>query len=246
MKNRKNVNEYWLYGKHVCVSLLKNKNRLIKKILVTKQNCHIIPQSFSDKMHITTNEKITEVLKTSTVHSQGIAVLTNHLIQPSLDSFLSSKQEKSSVVILDQVTDPQNIGSIFRSAAAFAIDGVISTTDNCPNENQGILKAAAGTFELLPFVKVINLVQAIDKLKKNGYWICGLDGDAEHSINDELTTNILKNDKIALVLGSEDSGIRNLTRKHCDLIFKIPMHHHVQSLNVSCATAIALSKIYIA
>ena len=139
------------------------------------------------------------------------------------------------MVILDQVTDPHNIGAIVRSAAAFSADAVILTEYNSPSENNTIVKCAAGACESVPLVKVTNLASCMKTLKKEGYWIIGLDGHTETELNQSIFS-----DKIALVLGSEGTGMRKLTKDNCDYIAKIKISSNLESLNVSNAAAIAL------
>ncbi|AEI88639.1 MAG: 23S rRNA (guanosine(2251)-2'-O)-methyltransferase RlmB [Candidatus Midichloria mitochondrii] len=230
-------NTHWLYGKHNCLAVLKNPNRLIKKILVTKSNRRLVPSTFVNKTEVIENKQLAAILKNHDAVIQGIAVLTELLKQPGLDNFIDINKAKRLVVILDQILDPQNVGGIFRSAAAFSVDAVMTTIDNSPHETPSLTKSAAGTFELIPFIRVVNLVQSIEILKKHGFWVIGLDGEAENYLN---TFNPVSYNKIVLVLGSEEKGLRPLTKKHCDFILKIPMNQAVESLNVSCAAAIAL------
>ncbi|WHQ46591.1 MAG: 23S rRNA (guanosine(2251)-2'-O)-methyltransferase RlmB [Candidatus Midichloria sp.] len=237
MESKKN---YWLYGKHNCLAVLKNQNRLIKKILVTKPNQPLVPSAFINKTEIMESKKLMATLKIHDAVTQGVAVLTKPLKQPALDDFINIKKVKQLVVILDQILDPQNIGGVFRSAAAFSVDAVITTTDHSLQETPSLTKAAAGTFELIPFIHVVNLAQSIGVLKNNGFWMIGLDSKIDNYIN---TFNASSYDKIALVLGSEEKGLRLLTKKHCDFILKISMNQAVESLNVSCAAAIALYQL---
>jgi len=241
-KNQKKNSEYWLYGKHTCLAAINNKNRLIRKILVVKKNQHLIPEMFAKKTEVVDSKEIINILKNNDATTQGIAVLTEPLIQPSLNELIDDKKRDQLLVILDQISDPQNIGAIFRSAAAFSADAIVSTIDNCPKEIDSLVKSTVGTFELLPFIHVVNLSQALKTLKDNGYWIIGLDGQANNSIN-TFTRSL--HDKIALVLGSEGRGLRPLTKANCDFIFKIPMASAVESLNVSCAAGIALYQLSI-
>ena len=236
MKDKKS--QFWVYGKHSCIAVIKNINRSIKRILVTHNNVLLIPKTLLNKTEVVEAKKIGEIIKVNNAIIQGIAVLTEPLKQPNLKEFFSlSKDEKQLVIILDHVLDPQNIGSIFRSAASFGAKAVISTVDNCPTDTISLIKASVGTFELVPFIRVINLVRAIKLLKEQDYWVIGLDGQAEQSICD---IDPLSYKKIALALGSEEKGLRLLTQKNCDLVLKITMHKSIESLNVSCAAAIAL------
>ena len=157
-----------------------------------------------------------------------------------VDSIFKNKIEdldftdgKDRIVILDQVTDPQNIGAIIRSAAAFGINKLILPSDNAPDENAGIAKAACGCLELIQIAKVTNIKNTIEKLKKMDFWIAGLDTDGKGDIND-----ISEIDKLAIIIGSEGKGMRRLTLTHCDFLIKIPISKQVESLNASNAASI--------
>ena len=239
MKDKKS--QYWIYGQRSCNAAIRNPNRFIKKILITHQNLSSIPKELLNKTEIVEAAKINRIIEINNAVVQGIAVLTKHLKQPNLKEFLHlTKDEQQLVILLDHVLDPQNIGSIFRSAAAFGAKTIISTFDNCPTETASLIKASVGTFELIPFIHVVNLVQAINLLKEHDYWVIGLDGQAKQSIQN-INSSSYK--RIALILGSEGKGLRLLTRKNCDLILKITMQQNVESLNVSCAAAIALYQL---
>ena len=155
---------------------------------------------------------------------------------------LEQKSSREILLILDQITDPHNIGAIIRSAAVFGVKAIIKTKDNFPSENATILKSACGAFEAMPCVTVTNLTESIKILKKYNYWIVGMSLNTELELNSK--NNLLSQyDKIALVLGAEDTGIRKLVEQNCDLLAKISMMYNeefVESLNVSNAAAIAL------
>ena len=240
MHYKKN-NPFWIYGKHCSIAALQNPNRIIKRLLVTKQNQDIVT-NFGLKAEIVDNKYIYDTVNNDDAVIQGIAILTNPLKQPTLNEFLqtNSTKLKSRVVILDQLSDPQNVGAIFRSAVAFNADAIITTSDNSAGETPGLIKAAAGAFEVMPFIEVVNLAQAIKTLKDHGYWALGLDGSAQNSIS------TIRNDydKAALILGSEEKGIRPLTLKNCDVTLSIPMNKKMESLNVATAAAIALYELY--
>ncbi len=139
------------------------------------------------------------------------------------------------VLILDQVTDPHNVGAIIRSAAAFGARAIITTDRHAPPESGTLAKSASGALEVLPWVRVTNLSRALDSLAEMGYWRLGLDGTAEMSIRE---ADFGKN--IALVMGAEGRGLRKGSRTHCDALIKLPIRRTVESLNVSNAAAIAL------
>src|SRR5690606_11580982 len=128
---------------------------------------------------------------------------------------------------------------ILRSAAAFDVGAVIVTDRNAPVESGVMAKAASGGMEVVPLISVVNLVQAMETLKKVGYWTAGLDGHAK-----ELISEAKLDKKTALVLGAEGAGLRRLTTEHCDFLVKLPIHSQMESLNVSNAAAVALYDLY--
>ncbi|HJD56435.1 MAG TPA: 23S rRNA (guanosine(2251)-2'-O)-methyltransferase RlmB [Rickettsia endosymbiont of Pyrocoelia pectoralis] len=233
MQNKKldYKNLYYIYGKHPVFSALKNPKRHIENILCTKEifelNKHLIS---SRPYEIVSNDVLARLVENQT--HQGIIAKVKPIFSYNIED-MDIKSPKCKIAILDQITDPQNIGAIIRSAAAFDINAIILPLDNSPNENGTIAKAACGTLELITIVKVTNLRSCIDYLKKHGFWIIGLSGKAN-----ECFTNKLISDKIALVLGSEDKGIRRLVEENCDHLVKIPISKKVESLNVSNAASI--------
>ena len=142
------------------------------------------------------------------------------------------------IVILDQVSDPQNIGAIIRSCVAFGVDGLVVQDKNSPVESGAMVKATAGTMEHIKISRVTNLSRAIEILKDCGYWVIGMDGYADVTID-----KVNKDGKIALVMGSEGKGMRRLVQENCDTSVKLNIAPEVESLNVSTAAAIAIYEL---
>ncbi|MDR0484361.1 MAG: 23S rRNA (guanosine(2251)-2'-O)-methyltransferase RlmB [Alphaproteobacteria bacterium] len=245
-QNKNHGNKLWLYGQHAVFAALHNEERKIHKILAVEKYYDEILEILTARnlskniIQISDRVAIEKMLPPDSIH-QGIAVLADYLIRENLNFFTASLSEsqKNCVLILDQVSDSRNIGSIIRSAVAFDVDGIIFTKSNFPKENGAMVKAAAGGFEKIKLIEVGNLANSIAHLKKEGFWIVGLDA--------HTNTNINKLDsfpKTALVLGSEGEGMRELTKKSCDFLVKIPQSSNMESLNISNATAIALYEIY--
>ncbi|MDX2083078.1 MAG: 23S rRNA (guanosine(2251)-2'-O)-methyltransferase RlmB, partial [Rickettsiales bacterium] len=152
-----------------------------------------------------------------------------------INSINSLGKQKSIVVLLDQVTDPHNVGAIMRNAAAFSVDAVITTEHHAASESASMAKAASGAMDIVPFVRVGNLAETMNILKEHGYWCIGMDMLARVDVK---TASMY--DKIALVMGSEGKGMRRLTREHCDLLVKLEISEKMESLNVANAAAVAL------
>lgn len=238
-------NKIWLYGKHSCITALKNSNRKCNKLLMTKEflkeNPHILSLKHNINYDIVTANIIINEISDKHATHQGIALLVNKLETPNIIDLINhnNKQKKRCFIILDQITDPHNIGAILRSAAAFAIEAVITTKDNAPAENSTLAKTASGAMEIVPYIKVTNLVKTIDLFQQHGFWSIGLSCDAQDDIE-----RISMPDKSLIIFGSEDKGLRELTKKKCDYLAKIKMSNHIDSLNVSNAAAIILNKFY--
>ena len=174
-----------------------------------------------------------------TVH-QGVAALVELLEQPDVADIArqAADLERAVVVVLDQVTDPHNVGAILRSAAAFGALAVVVPDRNAPEENATVAKSASGALEKVPLVRATNLVRALEDLKDAGFWVAGLDGRAPVTLNEAKLSG-----KIVLVLGSEGEGMRRLTRERCDHLVRLPISGAVESLNVSNAAAVALYEL---
>ena len=156
---------------------------------------------------------------------QGIILITSKIKQPDIKDIINNLKNKEIdlVVILDHVTDPQNIGSIIRSCALFNCSSVIVSKNNSPEITSSMMKAASGAIEIVNYIKVTNLSRVIEKFKQHNYWVTGFDNNKKNSNN-----NIDLAKKSLLVFGSEDKGLRELTKKECDQIIKIPVKTNKQ------------------
>jgi 23S rRNA (guanosine2251-2'-O)-methyltransferase len=236
-KPQKNANSYWLYGFHAVRAALLNNSREITRMIATKpateklaSECYkrgILPETMSP-------QEISRVLPRDAVH-QGVALEVKPLASLALEDYLAKAGAKETVLMLDQVTDPHNVGAILRSAAAFGAGAVILTKDNAPQESAVLAKASSGGIEIVPMVIVTNLVQTMELLKKSGFWCIGLDGEAKDTL-----ASVRLSDKTALILGAEGMGMRRLTSDRCDLLVRLPISSAMESLNVSNAAAVAL------
>ncbi len=242
-KRTKNSEIIEIYGLHAVKAALNNSNRKHQKLVISQSHEDIITKKIIQNLKeisVLSNKEMSKLYGGERTH-QGIVLSTSSLIQPDLNIILDESVNKKIevVVMLDQVTDTNNIGSIIRSCMLFNCKTVIVSKDNAPDITPSITKAASGALEVVNYVKVTNLSHAIRKFKKNNFWVCGLD----------INSNSLDNkfdipQKCLLVLGAEGKGLRKLTKKECDSIISIPMNPNpmfqIDSLNVSNACSIAL------
>jgi len=238
----------WLFGRHAVIAALENPQRNCHRLVVT----HDFIKTHGDELNkaigatdrkrpdaeIQDRRTIEDMLQ-GAVH-QGIALQADPLPRTNLEDIMSDIAENPGalVVALDQATDPQNIGAVLRSCAAFGASAVIIPDKNAPEVTGAIAKTACGALERIPFIRVTNLARSIDMLKEDGFWTVGLDGYAE-----TMLSKVDMKGKTVLIMGSEGTGLRRLTKEKCDFLAKIPISQAVESLNLSNATAIALYEI---
>lgn len=230
----------WLYGFHAVTAALQNKKRELIRLLITKNALEKILKVIKKvnvETHVVKPEQFLEYFERNIVH-QGIALETKSLLQKSLSELLPTTQEFQAIIILDRVKDPQNVGAIIRSTRALGGTAVIGTNYHCPKESGGLVKAASGAFEKCPYIQVPNVSVVIHKLKERGFIVVGLEQNAQITIMTLLKD--LKKQPIAFILGSEESGLRELTKKRCDHLVKIGNGKDFETLNVSNAAAVTL------
>ena len=166
---------------------------------------------------------------------QGVVVEVEPLEDQWLGDLFNAASDQATLLVLDQVTDPHNVGAILRSAAAFGALGIVTQDRHSPPEGGALAKAASGALERVPWVRVINLARALEEMAEAGFWRIGLAGDADTDLRAALGPK-----RVALVLGAEGPGLRPNTREHCDALARLPISDAVESLNVSNAAAVAL------
>ena len=236
-----------IYGVHSVKAALNNNKRKHQKLILSKSHRslinHNIQQSVSEIIELS-NREMFKLFGSENTH-QGLVLTTSNLIQPSLDEILNESKNKNNevVVMLDQVTDPNNIGSIIRSSSLFNCKSIIVSKDNSPEITPSMTKAASGALEIVNYIKVTNLFRTIEKFKKNNFWVYGLDNNIKNFHN-----NFEIPKKCLFVFGSEGKGLRQLTRKKCDRIISIPIksnsEFNIESLNISNACSIILYEHY--
>ena len=237
----KKSNSNWIYGHHAVTAALQNPNR--KNILIKMTKDCQFDKALAQKtpIQIVSRQEIDSLFNAGVVH-QGIALQTSPLPPVSIEDIIekTEAEEKTVILMLDQVTDPHNIGALLRSSAAFGAAAVILSDAGAPEENNSTMaKSACGGLEIVPLVRVSNLARTIERLQKAGFWVLGLDGYAKKLINEDTLPA-----KTVFVLGSEGDGMRRLTAEKCDYLIKLPISENMESLNVSNAGAIALYEFY--
>jgi len=237
----------FISGFHPVETFLKVSPKKIKEIFLSR-NLNKLKTKFFEELATANNINInycdSDYIKNIVSHEkhQGIAanvILPNTYSYSELVQFLKKNPNKKSILILDSIQDPRNLGACLRNALAFDVDLVIMNKDKSSPINDFVIKSSVGAILKLNIFKVSNLSRTIETLKDFGYWIYGLDMNGKSFIHKEIFS-----EKIAIVMGSEAQGIRNLVKKKCDTLIKIPMTRDLESLNVSVATGIVLYEIY--
>jgi 23S rRNA (guanosine2251-2'-O)-methyltransferase len=228
----------WIYGLHAVSAALENPARIVRRLIATADSAEKLrracPRSRPENVE---RRELDAALPPGAVH-QGVALLADPLAQPALEDVIGEAGESETIIILDRVTDPRNIGAVLRSAAAFGALAVVQTERGAPAATAIVAKTASGALETVPLVTVTNLARALDALRRAGFWCVGLDGDAERTLAEAAPSG-----RTALVLGAEGKGLRRLTREHCDLLARLPTRPPIASLNVSNAAAVALYEL---
>jgi 23S rRNA (guanosine2251-2'-O)-methyltransferase len=225
--------KFW--GRHAVLAAIANPERRVLKIWGTREALGqlelppVLPIQYCDAADLA------RFVPRDAPH-QGIVAEVTPLEDVWLADILDEHGEDNRpILVLDQVTDPHNVGAIFRSAAAFDAVAVVTQDRHAPPESGVLAKSASGALELVPWVRVVNLARALEEIAEYNYWRIGLSGHAEISLGEALSPN-----RNALVLGAEGEGMRHNIEEHCDQIAKLPISHRMESLNVSNAAAIAL------
>ena len=229
----------WLYGIHVVEAALANPKRKKYRLLVNQEWTTSFKVDGNEiKPEYVDRHDIERQLPSDAVH-QGLALLVAPLDHVALETICRDATSDSVVVVLDQITDPRNIGAIMRSAVAFGAFAVVVTDKYTPETTASMAKAASGALDRLPIVRVTNLTRSLVLLKEAGFWLAGLDANANQNI-----TQVNLSGKLAIILGAEGSGLRRLTSQNCDYLVNIPIQPSSDSLNVSVAAAIALYEVF--
>jgi len=223
----------WLWGVHAVEAALANSERKVLRLVATANAIKRIGLENAEEFKA---RDIDALLPTGAVH-QGIAVNVRPLEPTSLDDLIASGTQ--TIAVLDQVSDPHNLGAVLRSAAAFGVGGLVLQTRHSPPITGIVAKAAAGAAEIVAETRVVNIARALDQLAEAGYCTIGLAGDAPQG----LAKTIPAGDKVALVFGAEGAGLRPAVAKACMWTARIEMRPVMESLNISNAAAIAFYEV---
>jgi 23S rRNA (guanosine2251-2'-O)-methyltransferase len=239
----------WLYGRHAVAAALANPERCWRRLVVLAGHeeaattlvagARATRRGGGAAFSMLDQNGFAAILPRQAVH-QGFALEVEPLPEPDLEEILRTgpASGRCLIVVLDQLSDPQNIGAVLRSAAAFGALAVVIPAHGAPPTTGALAKAASGALERVPLVRVVNLARALDRLKGAGFWICGLDEAAPQALA-QLDTG----ERVAIVLGSEGGGIRRLVRERCDFRARLPTLPAQPTLNVSNAAAVALYEL---
>jgi 23S rRNA (guanosine2251-2'-O)-methyltransferase len=227
------------WGRHAVLAALANPDRTVRKLWGTREALaaldlpSVLPVTYADVADLGR-------LVPGDAPHQGLVAEVDPLEDMWLGDLLEQGQGGNRpLVILDQVTDPHNVGAILRSAAAFDALGIVTQDRHSPPESGTVARSASGALETVPWVRVVNLARALDEIGEAGYWRIGLTGHTDQTLGKALS-DLGPDRAVAIVLGAEGEGMRHNTEAHCDELAKLPISMKVESLNVSNAGAIAL------
>jgi 23S rRNA (guanosine2251-2'-O)-methyltransferase len=258
MENQKRKNKYkpenraesknkaqqeWIVGWHSVFAVLQKRPNAVSEILLEKGRSDGRAKQLEElaKEHNIVLRRINDVEAiVEQEHHQGVAIAVSPQAQVTESELIADLSEQSEapclLLILEEVQDPHNLGACWRSAEAFGVKALVSTSDRSAKDSPAVKKVAAGAAETLPLVNVKNLARFIEALKEAGVWIVGAAGEGSQDLS-----NFKFPKRCALIIGQEESGLKRLTREQCDYLVSIPMKGSVSSLNLSVAAGIFLS-----
>jgi 23S rRNA (guanosine2251-2'-O)-methyltransferase len=240
----------WIYGRHTVAAALANPERRWHRLAALpghEQKARALVEGArarrlgeEEPIEVLDHQGFLRILPDGAVH-QGLALAVEPLPAPDLENLLRLTEAVAGrivLVVLDRVSDPQNLGAVLRSAAAFGALAVIVAAHGAPSVSGALAKAASGAIESVPLVRVVNLARTLDTLKEAGFWVCGLEEGAPQPL---MAFDL--GARVAVVLGSEGGGLRRLVREHCDYLARLPTRAEHPTLNLSNAAAIALYEL---
>ena len=240
------ANQLALSGKHAALSALRNKKRRLFYLISTKDHYKVWEKNITDlglSIEVKVKTKVQLDLINNFKPHQNVILIAEHLKRISLDEFLTEKQHPLKkplrIIILDQVSDPQNVGAIIRSAYAFKMNALALSQTNSPIESSSMSKASSGAIEKLEIIELSNMSRAIKKLQDEHFRVYGLAHGGDGNIFD-LEEEV---GNVAIIVGSEGKGLRRLTREKVDQLIEIPINPESESLNVSNAASISMFQL---
>jgi 23S rRNA (guanosine2251-2'-O)-methyltransferase len=223
-----------LWGRHAVAAALDNPRRTVVKAWATRDAAELMQFPQEVPLTLADAADLGRLVPNDAPH-QGVVIEAEPLEEVWLDEMLTDAPDEAVMLVLDQVTDPHNVGAILRSAAAFGAVAIVTQDRHSPPESGALAKAASGALETVRWVRAVNLARALEDIAEAGFWRIGLTGDAVMELKEALGPK-----RVALVLGAEGAGLRHNTREHCDALARLPITEAVESLNVSNAAAVAL------
>lgn len=235
----------WIYGQHAVLAALANPRRQCRRLIATPATLATLAAAAEratparPSIEALDRRDLERLLPPGAVH-QGMALLCEPLQEPDLGDFLDHLDEGADarLVVLDQASDPRNVGAVIRSAAAFGARAVVVQDRHSPEATGALAKAASGALEFLPVIRVTNIARSLETMKQAGFWCLALDASASRTVAD-----IRPAPRLAIVIGAEGKGLRRLVHASCDESVRIPISNAVESLNVSVAAAVVLYEL---
>ena len=239
MGNFMNKSSFFIIGQHAVIEALRNPKRKVLRVFLTEESKKNIHKKSPNKnllnevkVYFKTKKELDKYSTRENLQHQGYVAEVEHVQKPILKEYIKEKNNVT-LICLDGVTDPRNIGSLIRSAASFNIDGVIIKERNFPSESKLMYKAASGAIEYINIFEVSNINSTLKNLKEKNFWVYGFDGDGK----EDFTDIDWKGNNI-LLFGSEGSGMHKHTSKYADFLVKIEINEKIESLNISNSAAI--------
>lgn len=239
----KHMDTQWIYGQHAVEAALQNPDRNCLELYGLHENALTTLQPFTKnhprlKAHVLDRQKMQALVGEDAVH-QGVALKASLLPEYFIEMVLEDPDPHSLCLILDQVTDPHNLGAILRNAAAFGVKAVIIPERNSPSAASAVVaKVASGALEKVPVIRVVNLVRTMEELQQAGFWCMGLAEEGTKNLQAQDLTG-----RLVVAMGAEGDGLRRLTKDTCDFLLRLPTASNFSTLNVASATAVSLYEV---
>ena len=239
-----NKSSFFIIGKHAVIEALKNSNRKVLRLFLTEESKKSIHRESPKKnllkdikVYFKTKKELDKYSRNEGILHQGFIAEVEHIENLELKEFINNKNDLT-LVCLNEVTDPRNIGSIIRSAASFNIDGLIVKERHFPNESKLMYKSASGCVEHLNIFEVSNINTALKYLRENNFWVYGFDAKSKKNF-----TEVNWKGNNILLFGSEGFGIKKHTEKYTDFLVKIEINENIESLNIANSASIVFHHI---